>query len=270
MPKLVGLNEKYKDKGLVIVFVGYESKAKLDAYAKQYNITWPIALEPTKNAQKVYGVRGYPTSFLIAPNGKVAWKGHPAEKKLEDMIKELLKKVKIDKGGKSADLGEDPVKLKLREDVSEKLKFAVKQAARGELASALRMADRALSEEGSSEEEKKDAKYVKDEVEKHAAKLLAEADRLLKEKMPYEAKQLLYDTRKAFAGSDYATKAQEKLDSISSDEKLADELKAGEIYAKAAKCKADGKEEDAKKYFEQIVDKYPDTEYAKRAKDKLK
>jgi peroxiredoxin len=111
MPKLISLNEQYKDKGLVMIFVAYESKAKLESYVKQYKITWPIAIEPTKTAQKAYGARGYPTSFVIAPNGKVAWKGHPANKGLEETIKALLPKVKK--------IAEVVIRSRLRRDISD-------------------------------------------------------------------------------------------------------------------------------------------------------
>jgi hypothetical protein len=218
MPKLVGLNEKYKEKGLVIIFVAYEDKAKMEAYARQYNIDWPIAIEPTRTALKAYGVRGYPTSFVVAPDGKIVWKGHPASKELEDIIVKELPNVKKKKaGGASADL-EEPAKLELKEGLSKKLEFAVLRAARGELASALRLAEKVLEDGGAKEEDKADAQYVKEEVEKRAEELFKTVDTLLEDKMPYEAKELLIKIRRAFDNSEYEDKAQEKLDVILEDE----------------------------------------------------
>jgi len=267
MPTLISLNEQYKEKGLVLIFVGYESKAKLEPFAKQYKVTWPVAIDPTKTTHKAYGVRAYPTTFLIAPNGKIAWQGHHIDKKFQEIFKALLPKVKKDSGSSGIDV-ESPTKMKLRE-VTKDLQFAAKQAEKGKLSSALRMADKVLDQENATEEDKKDAKYIKEEIEKRATELFKEVDRLLKEKAPYEAKELLTDIRRAFSGSDYAKKAQDRIDSINNDEKLAEELKAGELYTKALKYESDGKKEDAKKYFEQVVEKHPDTEYAKRAKAKL-
>ena len=268
MPTLISLNEQYKEKGLVLLFVGYESKAKLEPFAKQYKITWPVAIDTTKKTHKSYGVRAYPTTFLIAPDGKIAWQGHHIDKKFQEIFKTLLPKVKKDSGSSGIDT-ESSTKIKLRE-VTKDLQFAAKQAEKGKLSSALRMTDKVLNRENATEEEKKDARYIKEEVEKRATDLFTEVDRLLREKMPYEAKKLLIDIRKAFSGSDYSKKAQEQIDLINKDEKLAEELTAGELYAKALRYEADGKKENAKKYFQQVVDKHPDTEYAKRAKDKLK
>lgn len=268
MPKLISLNEQYKEKGLVLIFVGYESKAKLEPFAKKYKVTWPLAIDPTKKTHKSYGVRAYPTTFLIAPNGKIAWQGHHMDKKFEEIFKALLPKVKKDGGSSGTDTS-NSTSVKLRE-VSKAMQFAAKQAEKGKLSSALRMADRMLNGENATEEEKEDAKYIKEEIEKRASELFKEADRLLKEKASYEARQLLVDIRRAFSGSDHAKKAQDSIDSINNDENLAEELEAGKLYVKALKYQADGKEDSAKKTFQEIIDNHPDTEYAKRAKEKLK
>jgi TolA-binding protein len=268
MPTLISLNEQYREKGLVLLFVGYESKAKLEPFTKKYKITWPVAIDPTKKTHKSYGVRAYPTTFLIAPNGKIAWQGHHIDKKFQEIFKALLPKVKNDSGLSGADT-ESSTKVKLRE-VTKGLQFAAKQAAKGKLASALRMAEKTLDQANATEKEKEDAKYIKEEVEKRASELNKEVDRLLKEKSPYEARELLIDIRRAFSGSDHAKKAQERIDSINNDEKLAKELEAGKLYTKALKYQTDGKEDSAKKTFQEVIDKYPETEYAKRAKAKLK
>jgi len=269
MPKLVSLNEKYKEKGLVMVFVGYESKAKLEPYAKRYKIDWPIALEPTKKAQKAYGVRGFPSSFVIAPDGKVAWKGHPASKDLESVIQSLLSKVKKGSSG-SGSVGENPTEIKFEKEFSKRLQFAARQAARGQLSSALRMAQKMLDDDNAGEDEKKEAGQIKSEIEKRVAEIFKEVERLLKEKMPYEAKQLLIKIRQAFSGHANAKKAQDKIIALDKDASLEDELKAGDLYVKGLKAEAEEDEKEAQKYFKQVVDNYPETEYAKRAKEKLK
>ncbi len=268
MPHLQKVWEAYKDKGLVVIAISAETKNKVEPFAKQYHYSFPFALDDNRKTNKSYDIKSIPTTYIIAPNGKVAWQGHAGSEDVEKVIKALLPKVKKDSGSSGVDT-ESPTKVKLRE-VADDLKFAAKQAEKGKLSSALRMADKKLSEQNATEKEKEDAKYIKEEIEKRASELFKEADRLLKEKAPYEARELLTDIRRAFTGSDLAKKAQEKIDSINSDEKLAEELKAGELYIKALRYEADGKEENAKKYFQQVVDKHPDTEYAKRAKEKLK
>ena len=110
----------------------------------------------------------------------------------------------------------------------------------------------------------------KDEIEKLADKLFKEADKLLEDKKPYEARQLLFKLRGAFSGTDYSEKAQEKMDKIDNDKSLKDELVAGGVFAKGLKYESQEKTSTAKKMFERVVAKYPKTEYAKRAKEKIK
>jgi peroxiredoxin len=268
MPHLQQVWDAYKDKGLVVIAISAETKSKVEPFAKRYKYTFPFAMDDNRKTNKAYGIRSIPTTYIIAPDGKVAWQGHAGSKDIEKTIQALLPKVKKDAGssGSSKDL---TTVLKLRE-VSKALQFAAKQAENGKLASALRMAERELNGENATEKEREDAKYIKEEIEKRAAELFKEADRLLKEKAPYEARELLQDIRRAFIGSEYENKAKKKIESIDKDEKLAEELEAGRLYVKAVKYQTDGEEESAKKYFQQVVDKYPNTEYAKRAKEKLK
>jgi hypothetical protein len=169
----------------------------------------------------------------------------------------------------ASDKAEKPTQLSLKKDLAKKLQTAVRKAKRGDLAGALRLAGRVLDNSDASEEEKADAKYVKEEIEKRLKELFAQTDALLKEGMPYEARKLLTDLRKALNGTDEGRKAQEKIKEIDSDEELKDDLAAGKLFAKALGYEAKGKKKYARKYFEQVVKKYADTEYAKKAKEKL-
>ena len=162
-----------------------------------------------------------------------------------------------------------PTRLELKEDVAKKLRTAVRKAGRGDLAGALRLANKMLENGKTSEEEKTGARYIKDEIEKRVKELFAEADNLLNNGMPYEAREMFAELRKALNGTEEGKKAQEKIKEIESDKELKDDLAAGKLFAKALSHEAKGKKKYAKKYFEQVVKKYSDTEYAKRAKEKL-
>lgn len=160
-----------------------------------------------------------------------------------------------------------PTHLELKEDIAKKLQTAVRKAGRGDLAGALRLADRIL--ECGDAAEKADAQYVKDEIESNVKELFTRADNLLDEGMPYEAREILAELRKALNGTDEGKKAQEKIKVIESDEELRDDLAAGRLFAKALGYEAKGKKKYAKKYFEQVVKKHAGTEYARKAKEKL-
>lgn len=48
-------------------------------YVKQVHVTFPIAMNETSAADKgvpeKYGVKGYPTSYVLDGSGKVVWRG---------------------------------------------------------------------------------------------------------------------------------------------------------------------------------------------------
>jgi poly(3-hydroxybutyrate) depolymerase len=173
------------------------------------------------------------------------------------------------KGSSKSGKPKKPTQLELDKEVAKRVQLAVRKAARGDLAGALRLAKHIMEDKRAKEEEVEGAKYVKEEVEKHRDKLFADAKKLLEEKKPYEARQLYGQIRGAFAKTETAKEAQEKIKEIDKDESLKDELAAGKIFVKALSYEAKGKEKLAKKYLEQVVEKYPETEYAKRAKEKL-
>jgi predicted esterase len=174
------------------------------------------------------------------------------------------------KGSTAAAAGkaQKPTQLTLREDLAKRLQTAVRKAARGDLGGALRLAQRVLEDERAEEDEKSDAKYIKEEIEKRAEELFAEAEGLLKEKKPYEARELLDEIRKAFADMEQANKAVEKIAALDDDESLREELAAGKLFVKALSYEERGKKDQARKYFELVIEKYPDTEYARRAGEK--
>jgi thiol-disulfide isomerase/thioredoxin len=77
IPGFVRIQEKYRDKGLVIVGLSVDDTAdKAKAYAKEYKMNYPILLaEGKEDAQDAYGpIWGIPASFLISKDGKVCRK----------------------------------------------------------------------------------------------------------------------------------------------------------------------------------------------------
>jgi cytochrome c biogenesis protein CcmG/thiol:disulfide interchange protein DsbE len=77
IPGFVRIQEKYRDKGLVIVGYSVDDTAdKAKAYAAQYKMNYPILLgEGREDVQDAYGpIWGIPASFLISKEGKVCRK----------------------------------------------------------------------------------------------------------------------------------------------------------------------------------------------------
>jgi thiol-disulfide isomerase/thioredoxin len=77
IPGFVRLQDKYRDKGLVIVGYSVDDTAeKAKAYAAQYKMNYPILLgEGREDLQDAYGpIWGLPSSFIISKDGKVCRK----------------------------------------------------------------------------------------------------------------------------------------------------------------------------------------------------
>jgi len=91
IPHLVKLHEQFSAKGLVIVGHTDGSSKNLEAFIKQKKI--PYVISQGDDIGNAYGVNGIPHVVLVDVDGKVAWRGHPAELD-EKKIEQLLKAVK--------------------------------------------------------------------------------------------------------------------------------------------------------------------------------
>src|SRR5687768_11600866 len=79
---MVAVNEKYKDKGLVLLGISLDQdRNALLQVVKEKNFKWPQQFDGLgwdNKFAKAWGVKGIPRTFLIDTEGKVAWVGHPA------------------------------------------------------------------------------------------------------------------------------------------------------------------------------------------------
>ncbi|MBK8231358.1 MAG: redoxin domain-containing protein [Candidatus Eisenbacteria bacterium] len=99
LPEVQKLWDKYKDQGFSFVTVAYDdakSVGKVKPLAKSKGFRFPVILDPEHKIANPYSVRNCPTSFLIAPDGKIvsiAQGYRPGdEKALEEEIVKLLPK----------------------------------------------------------------------------------------------------------------------------------------------------------------------------------
>lgn len=95
IPHLNEIQEKYKKDGVVLLAVSYEPTATVSKFLGSRKMKYIVAAggETTRDA---FGIDGYPTSFIIDPDGNVAWKGHPAtiDEPLAKIVKETPAKGK--------------------------------------------------------------------------------------------------------------------------------------------------------------------------------
>lgn len=92
IPHLIDLHNKYAEQGLVIVGHTDGSSTNLEAFIKAKNIPYLISVGP--DIGDAYGVSGIPHVFVIDPDGKVAWEGHPGGLP-ENAITTALKNVRL-------------------------------------------------------------------------------------------------------------------------------------------------------------------------------
>jgi peroxiredoxin len=98
IPKLVGLNEKYRDRGLVILAISMDdpelaNNKYLSAFKKKYKINYPVLRSTSKVALDYFGTEQMPipTLFVINREGKVVDKHVGfAPEALERSLKKVL------------------------------------------------------------------------------------------------------------------------------------------------------------------------------------
>lgn len=90
IPHLNEIYAKYKDKGLHIVGITDEDRAKIKKFEKEVPIEYAVALDANGKYAKPFGIQGIPHAVLVDKTGKIVWEGHPMSLK-ESQIEELLK-----------------------------------------------------------------------------------------------------------------------------------------------------------------------------------
>ncbi len=71
-PHLIGAQERYRERGFTVLAVNmYDPPSLVKAFADQYQMTFPLALDQ-ENLTSRYHIRGlYPTSFILDRDGVV-------------------------------------------------------------------------------------------------------------------------------------------------------------------------------------------------------
>lgn len=80
--------EEWKDKGFAMLALSDESSSEIERFIGEYKATYPIGAG--SRSGDVYGIRGYPSAYLIDHTGTVVWSGHPGGSEWVEMIPSLL------------------------------------------------------------------------------------------------------------------------------------------------------------------------------------
>ena len=202
-----------------------------------------------------YGVRGIPASALVNAQGEVVWFGSPYSLSA-GKIKAALKGAK--KPGKGGFLS-----MNLDAEYGGKLKKAARDAEDGALGKALTGVRKLLKDEAFADRDQ--AQALEGEITSFVALLQTQADGFLELREVLTAHSVYSAIADSLKGHPEAEVAASALKKIDDDDALQDELKAGQLLAKAqAEVARRGKKKAAKK-FKSVVKKYPDTKAAERA-----
>ena len=73
IPSMESLYSRYKDKDFVILAVNaMEGQREISDFLKDFNISFPIALDEDGRIGSSYGIQAIPTTFILDKDGKIA------------------------------------------------------------------------------------------------------------------------------------------------------------------------------------------------------
>ena len=81
-PHLVKWHEQYAADGLAVVEINngqMDSLEALQEHASEEGILFPLLHDAGGQVSGRFGVRAYPTAYLIGRDGSVIWEGHPGQ-----------------------------------------------------------------------------------------------------------------------------------------------------------------------------------------------
>ena len=73
LPSMQRIYEELRSEGVEVVAISIDrnKKERVKKYVQNYNLTFPVLLDPNQNVRKDYFILGLPTSYLIGGDGKL-------------------------------------------------------------------------------------------------------------------------------------------------------------------------------------------------------
>ncbi|MCU6710052.1 redoxin domain-containing protein [Paenibacillus sp. J5C_2022] len=93
MPEFERQYEKWKDDGLVILAINLsEDTLSVNNFVKRFNLSYPILRDVNRKTERKYGLRQYPTTFFVKPDGKLmeVVVGGMSEEQIDVRVERLL------------------------------------------------------------------------------------------------------------------------------------------------------------------------------------
>jgi hypothetical protein len=194
-----------------------------------------------------FGVSGYPSSFLIGPDGRILWAGHPAA--LEDgMIEGHIEKIRLFPG-----------------DLPAKLAPIEKATQKGKYGEALTKVTGLLNGTTLNEAERAAAEKAAEWIRWYGTSGLEGAAKDATAGKVYEAWQAYEALAQGFKGNEVATQAAKAVAAILADKDQKREVDAGKRLDKVREQAKDMDDDKAAKLYEGVADKYEGTRAGARA-----
>ena len=240
---------------MTVLSISGQDKETVQGFVEKYEATYPIMYKAQSGA---YSTGGVPSAYLIAPDGTVAWQGHPGSL-TDDQIETELKKVeKTDRVSTwaftlSRQLPEIPEGLISIKKMLEKQKFGA----------ALKKVESTV---GSLEGDEKTAgEALRDWIAKSGESTMEKAAGLVRDGQIYAAYLLYGEVEERFKSHSIAKQAKSAAGALKKGKETKNEIKASEKLEKIKKeMRDERKPEDkldclkpllSKKYAETLAGK---------------
>ena len=253
---MVKVHEEYGPKGLVVLGISLDRDlAALNAVVKEKKFNWPQQFGP--EAQQVsgqFGVSGIPACFLIGPDGKVVWKGHPGglDNPLKDAFTKNPPKLIDDKSLAAATSG---------------LESAAKLLESKDAAGALNALSQVPADAKADEKIGAKFKELQTQLEATGAEMLSSAQPLIAAKNYTAAGAKLREIAASMKGTATGDKARQQLDELMAKPEVKAQLLAIEKNEKskielavAKKFQADKKDDQAYAKYKLVASAFAGTE----------
>jgi hypothetical protein len=79
----------------VVVGVTNEPESLVKKHVEKFGMEFPVARVRGESADGPYGIRGFPSAFLIDPRGRIAWAGHPGNLEESEIQKHFARVVYV-------------------------------------------------------------------------------------------------------------------------------------------------------------------------------
>ena len=194
----------------MVIGLTNEARGLVDKFVADTKATHPIVIEGSDSAQ-TFGISGFPSSFLIDADGKVAWSGHPGNLTPE-LIEAQLKNVRL--------VPQLPAKLSAAQALLDKRKFG----------DARKLLEKAAADEKASDEDRKAATdavaWLDDNAQRHMKSAAEDAA-----KDPFSASEAYSDLAEQYKGTETASAAEKALKDLLSDPAVKKEIDCTRKFA---------------------------------------